>query len=139
MALSRRNGGAGLAVIHGWHVAAGGAHARMPMPEVSAFRPQQRDLSVPADQTGFWQAAIRDHDDPDYGPMRRAVEHGERVMIDVLYGDYEGGQRAVARFGVATSKASRGEDAYSGRAEILRYWDLEGLGGRRTPTGEPAD
>ncbi len=139
MALSLRNGGAGLAVIHGWHVAAGGAQARMPMPEVSAFRPQQRDLYVPADQTGFWQAAIRDHDDPDYGPMRRAVEDGERVMIDVLYGDYEGGQRAVARFGVATSKASRGEDGYSERAEILRYWDLEGLGGRRTPTGEPAD
>jgi len=69
--------------------------------------------------------------------MRQAVEREERVMIDVLYGDYEGGQRAVARFGVATSKASRGEEGYSERAEILRYWDLEGLGGRRTPTASP--
>lgn len=138
MALSLRNGGAGLAVIHGWHVVTGGAHAGMPRPDVSAFRPQQRDLYVPAEQTGFWQAAIRDPDDPDYEPMRQAVEHEERVMIDVLYGDYEGGQRAVARFGVATSKASRGQDGYSERAEILRYWDLEGVGGRRSPTGEPA-
>lgn len=139
MALSLRNGGAGLAVIHGWHVGAGGAHPSMPMPEVSEFRAQQRDLYVPAEQTGFWQAAIRKHDDPDYERIRQAVENEERLMIDVLYGDYEGGQRAIARFGVATSRASKREEGYSERAEILRYWDLEGLGGRRTPTGEPAD
>lgn len=136
MALALRNGGAGLAVIHGWHVEAAGARAGMPMPALEDFRPQQRDLYVPADQTGFWQAAIRDAEDPFYGPVRERMRAGERVMVDVLYGDYEGNQRSIARFGLSTTQAPR-EGDYSERAEILRYWDLEGIGGRQHPTGGP--
>ncbi len=138
MALALRNGGAGLAVIHGWHVVAASSSASMPQPELSEFRAQQRDLYVPADQTGFWQAAIRDPGDPVYGPMRAAVEARERVMVDVLYGDYEGLQRTIARFGLATTREPHGDD-YTERADILRYWDLEGSGGRRTPSGERPD
>ncbi|HWD66275.1 MAG TPA: hypothetical protein VG405_14005 [Solirubrobacteraceae bacterium] len=134
MALALRNGGAGLAVIHGWHVVAEGASPTMPKPRLEDFRPQQRDLYVPADQTGFWQARIRGEDDPFFGPMRERVEAGERVMVDVLYGDYEGAQRSIARFGLSTTQAPR-EGDYSERAEILRYWDLEGIGGRQNPTG----
>lgn len=136
MALALRNGGAGLAVIHGWHVVAEGANAVMPAPELRDFRPQLRDLYVPPEQTGFWQAAIRDREDPFYGPMRARVEAGERVMVDVLYSDYEGNQRSIARFGLATTRGER-EGDYSERAEILRYWDLEGYGGRQDPSGGP--
>lgn len=134
MALALRNGGSGLAVIHGWHVVAESASASMPMPDLNDFRPQQRDLYVPADQTGFWQARLRDPDDPAYAPMRARVEAGERVLIDVLYGDYEGSQRAIARFGLASTSGPRDGD-YSERAEVVRYWDLEGAGGRQNPTG----
>jgi hypothetical protein len=137
MALSLRNGGAGLAVIHGWHVEAAGANAGMPRPDLADFRPQQRDLYVPADQTGFWQAAIRDREDPFYEPMRARVQTGDRVMVDVLYGDYEGNQRSIARFSLATSRGAH-EGDYSQRVEILRYWDLDGLGGRQDPGGGPA-
>jgi len=37
------------------------------------------------------------------------------------YGDHEGGQRTIARFGVT---ASSEEDAR--RAEVLRYWNVDG-------------
>lgn len=135
MALALRNGGNGLAVIHGWNVVAQGASTAMPAPELEQFRPQQRDLYVPADQTGFWQARIRDPEDPDYGPMRARAKAGDRVMIDVLYGDYEGSQRTIARFGL-TAASEVGEDGdYSERAEVLRYWDLDGFGGRLDPSG----
>lgn len=135
MALALRNGGAGLAVIHGWHVEPADAAARMPMPELSEFRPQWRDLYVPADQTGFWQASIRDRDDPVYQAIRARLEAGHRVMVDVLYSDYEGAQRSIARFSLGTRRRGEGEGDGSERAEILRYWDLEGLGGRQDPSG----
>jgi len=121
MVMSLRNGGAGLAVIHGWHVVAGSARVGMDRPDLDAFRPQQRDLYVPSGETGFWQGAIRDPEDPDYAGMRAAAEQGSRVMVDLLYGDYEGGQRAIARFGMT---AGSGEDA--GRADVLRYWNVDG-------------
>jgi hypothetical protein len=135
-ALALRHGGAGLAVIHGWHVEPAGASPGMPPPDLDDFRPQQRDLYVPSDRTGFWQAAIRAPDDPVYQPMRARVEAGERVMVDVLYGDYEGNQRSIARFGLATTGGQR-EGDYSERADVLRYWDLAGLGGRQDPRGGP--
>ena len=136
MALALRNGGSGLAVIHGWHVLPEDASPSMPMPELGDFRPQLRDLYVPADQTGFWQAAIRDPDDPLFGPVRARVEAGQRVIVDVLYSDYEGMQRSIARFSLATAHKHR-EREESSRAEILRYWDLGGHGGRQAPAGEP--
>jgi hypothetical protein len=134
MALALRNGGTGLAVIHGWHVVAGAANAAMPAPDLDNFRPQLRDLYIPSDQTGFWQAAIRDSEDSFYGPMRGRVESGERVTVDVLYGDYEGNQRAIARFSLATTRGQQDGD-YSQRVDILRYWDLDGFGGRQPLTG----
>ena len=135
MALALRNGGSGLAVIHGWHVLAENASLGMPPPAIEEFRPQQRDLYIPADQTGFWQARIRERDDPAHGPMRARVESGERVMIDVLYGDYEGQQRTIARFSMIGGLTQDSDDP-SQRAEVIRYWDVDGTGGRRDPSGE---
>jgi hypothetical protein len=43
------------------------------------------------------------------------------VLVDVLYGDYEGGQRTIARFGLARHGAG---EAY--RAEVVRYWNVDG-------------
>jgi hypothetical protein len=119
MALALRNGGTGLAVIHGWN-----AQVRVrtdsEMPDPDSFRRQQRDLYIPAGETGFWQGAIRDRDDPQYATLRRAAGEHTRVMIDVLYGDYEGGQRTIARFGVNSWADVQGE-----RAEVLRYWNVD--------------
>jgi hypothetical protein len=119
MAIGLRNGGTGLAVIHGWR-----AEVRQRTdtvrPELSTFRRQQRDLYIPAGDRGFWQGAIRERDDPDYDALRRAAERGERVLVDLLYGDHEGGQRTIGRFGV-----SDWEDVEGERAEVLRYWNVD--------------
>jgi hypothetical protein len=125
--LSLRNGGAGLAVIHGWHVQAGPSTSEMRAPAPEAFRRQLRDLYIPPQSTGFWQGAIRERDDPDYAALRAAAEQRGRAMVDLLYGDYEGGQRAVVRFGIWAGRPEEGEDrAGEGRADVLRYWNVDG-------------
>ncbi len=121
MAIALRNGGTGLAVIHGWRVEVSETTAGATAPGLDEFRRQQRDLYIPAGETGFWQGAIRDHDDPQLQAVRRAAEGGARVMVDLLYGDYEGGQRTITRFGINPWPEIEGE-----RAEVLRYWNVDG-------------
>jgi len=127
MALSLRNGGAGLAVIHSWHVftTAGtfeGPSPHLERPEhVEQFRRQQRDLYIPSGSTGFWQGAIRDSGDPDNIALQERAAAGERVHIDLLYGDQEGGQRCIARFALPTDPTDN--DA---RVEVIRYWAVDG-------------
>ena len=105
MAMALRNVGAGLAVLHGWQVVAGRPTADTPPPEVEDFRRQQRDLLVPAGDTGFWQGAIRDPEDPAHAELIRAVKDGDRVTVYLLYGDHEGGQRTIGRFTVGPGPA----------------------------------
>ncbi|HMH48502.1 MAG TPA: hypothetical protein VK538_12415, partial [Solirubrobacteraceae bacterium] len=59
-----RNVGTGLAVLQSWHLAAHDAQASLPHAQPEEFRPQTRDLYVPAGDTGFWQGAVRDPSDP---------------------------------------------------------------------------
>jgi hypothetical protein len=128
MALSLRNGGAGLAVIHSWHifaepVAFGELSGHLERPaDVEQFRRQQRDLYIPAGSTGFWQGAIRDSTDPDNVALRTQAAAGARIFIDLLYGDMEGGQRCIARFGLPTDP-----DDNDGRVEVIRYWAIDGV------------
>ena len=128
LAMALRNGGTGLAVIHGWRAQARG-DAVAERPELDEFRPQQRDLYIPAGDTGFWQGAIRDRDDSAYEQIRAAVEGGERVIVDVLYGDYEGGQRTITRFAVSPWPDIDGE-----RTEVLRYWNVDRADPRERPS-----
>jgi hypothetical protein len=114
-----RNGGAGLGVIHAWRVEVSDRTGSV-APDVEEFRRQQRDLYIPAGETGFWQGAIRDNEDPQHRELRDAAGRRARVLIDVLYGDYEGGQRTIARFGVSPND---GGDGY--RAEVVRYWNVD--------------
>jgi hypothetical protein len=121
MAIALRNGGSGLAVIHAWRaeglerVTSAGDR-----PKLSDFRRQQRDLYIPAGDTGFWQGAIRDREDPFYEGVRIATEGGRRVMVDLLYGDYEGGQRTITRFSITPWPDTPGE-----RGEVIRYWNVD--------------
>jgi hypothetical protein len=119
MAVALRNGGAGIAVIHGWYVAVRERTGEDPQP-VEEFRRQQLDLYIPAGETGFWQGAVRDRDDPVYDSVRAAAERRERLMIDILYGDYEGGQRTISRFVVSDWPEVEGE-----RTQVLRHWSVD--------------
>jgi hypothetical protein len=119
MAMAVRNGGRGLAVIHGWRA---GVRERTDntQPDIDTFRRNTRDLYIPAGDAGFWQGAVRDSNDPDYDELRRAIQTGQRITVDLVYGDHEGGQRTIARFAVSPWPDVEGE-----RAEVLRYWNLD--------------
>ena len=119
-ALSVRNVGTGLAVLHGWHLYPG-----MP-PDISEHLPPEeftrltRDIYVAAGDVGIWQGAFRDASAPGFAEVRRAIEAGERLTVDVLYGDFEGGQRVITRFGLLPR-----EDRGAYLAAAGRHWNLD--------------
>lgn len=116
--VSLRNVGPGIAVLHGGHVfperrVATGDHA--PLEE---FRMLTRDIYIPSGKVGFWQIAFREPDDPVREPLLEGVERGI-FSADVLYGDYEGGQRVITRFGVSR------EDDGVWRHSAVRHWQVD--------------
>ncbi len=98
LAASLRNVGAGVAVLHGWYPWTEGSMSRRPPADPEQFRRLTRDLYIPPGDTGFFQAAIRDADDPDRAGVHAAIAGRLAIAIDVLYGDYDGGQRTITRF-----------------------------------------
>jgi hypothetical protein len=132
MGIGLRNGGTGLAVIHGWRIEVSDQTGNDP-PPTEDFRPQQRDLYIPAGETGYWQGAIRDRSDSSYEDLCDAMRSRARISIDLMYGDYEGGQRTIARIGLITHEGA--DDGY--RAEIGRYWSVDGSDPRERPTAPP--
>jgi hypothetical protein len=133
MAIGVRNGGSGLALIHGWRIEVTDQTANQP-PSTDDFRRQQRDLYIPPGETGYWQGAIRDRSDPDYDGIRSAMRAGTRISVDLVYGDYEGGQRTIARIGL-TRDGDTDRDDY--RADVGRYWNIDGVDPRERPTAAP--
>jgi hypothetical protein len=124
MALGLRNAGAGLAVIHGWQAKVIERLEVPKRPDHEQFRRQLRDLYIPDGETGFWQGAIRDAEDEDHAALKHAIEAGRRVIVDILYSDYEGGQRSIVRFGI--NRSSEDADFPDARADVLRYWNVDG-------------
>jgi hypothetical protein len=116
-----RNVGPGLGVLQSWHVAALQPRADTGHAEPEEFRPQILDLYVPAGDTGFWQGAVREPDDPFRDGLREAFLAGGMFTVDLLYGDHEGGQRTISRF-VLTR-----EDDDQWRCSVVRHWVLEGV------------
>src|SRR5712692_1133992 len=107
LALSLRNAGRGIAVVHGWRFA-GGVIMNDQDLGWAAFRPQSRDLYIPAGDIGFWQGAFRDPADPQFGDAAEAVTKRQGMTIELCYGDHEGGQRVETRFLLLP----RGEDQW---------------------------
>jgi hypothetical protein len=131
LGLGIRNGGAGLAVIHGWRVEVRD-RTMGDAPRAEDFRPQARDLYIPAGGGGFWQGAIREPEDP-VRPDLEAAQRGEgRVMVDLLYGDQEGGQRTIVRFAFSPV------DDNGPRAEVIRYWNVDRPEPRERAAGSPS-
>jgi hypothetical protein len=97
LAMSVRNAGSGIAVIRGWHVVPG-RESVDEHPDLADFRRHTRDMYVPPNDVSFWQAAYRDQDDEVRKEVIAAIKAGQPLTVDVLYGDYEGGQRAISRF-----------------------------------------
>ena len=138
MAISLQNVGAGMAVILGWRIDVGtriDAHASLEemraetsliRPDPATFRPQTRDLYSPPGDLSFWQAAIRTSDDPDRPQVEAALTGSNPLLIDLLYGDEEGGQRTISRFSMARFGDS-GEGWYP---TVVNHWYLDREGPR---------
>jgi hypothetical protein len=115
-----RNVGNGLAVLHAWRFVARRPEIDTPHAEPTEHRRQTRDLYVPAGDTGFWQGAIREPDDPFREGLHEAFLAGGVLAVDLLYGDHEGGQLTISRFIL-----TREEDGHW-RPGVVRHWPLEG-------------
>jgi hypothetical protein len=118
LTMSLRNVGRGIAVVHGWRFYPDWARDR-PDPTLDDFHRQNRDIYVPAGDVGFWQAAFRDQSDPQYDDACKAVTSHVPMTVDVLYGDHEGGQRVITRFGLQP----RGDEGWLVSAG--RHWNVD--------------
>jgi hypothetical protein len=98
LAMTVRNVGTGLGVLDRWvlHDRLDAAHFE-PSP-MSDFRRLTRDLYVPPGDSSFWQGALRDPTEPIFARTREAIERRERLNLELLYGDMEGGQRTISLF-----------------------------------------
>jgi hypothetical protein len=133
MAMSLQNVGSGIAVLHGWRVGVAPVidHHAAPeqmqgavitiRPDPTSFRPQSRDLYSPPGDLSFWQAAIRTADDPDRRCVEEALAGPNPLVVDLLYGDHEGGQRTISRFSVARYPGNDEEWFPS----VVRHWYLD--------------
>jgi hypothetical protein len=119
LAMSLRNVATGIAVLQGWHPEPAWRGGSWPHVAPEGFRPQLRDLYVPAGDVGYWQAAIRDRNDDAHASLLKVVQERQRFTIDLLYSDHEGGQRAIGRFTVAPAAGS------SWLCGIVRHWNLD--------------
>ena len=97
MAASVRNVGTGLAVLHGWHIGVGLRPERS-HPELPEFTDHLRDIYIAPGEVGFWQAAFRDPETTEFKEVGTAITAGESLLLHVLYGDFDGGQRVITQF-----------------------------------------
>jgi hypothetical protein len=117
--------GAMICTNHGWRlirelVFERGAHA-VP-PPLEDFTTLTRDLYVAPDDVGFWQGSFRDPASDGYRTARQAVAAKQSLGVDVLYGDFEGGQRMISRF-MLTPKET--EERVSWYAAVGRHWSVD--------------
>jgi hypothetical protein len=97
LAIALRNAGSGIAVLHGWRFYPDW-HRDQEHAPLEEFERQNRDLYIPVGDVGFWQGAFRDPEDPRYDEAHKVIDAGEPWTVELLYGDHEGGQRAITRF-----------------------------------------
>ena len=119
LAMSLRNAAEGIAVIQGWHLRLGELTSEPPHAEPDEFRPQVRDLYVPGDGIAFWQAAIRDRDDPEYTLLSETIRAARVFAIELLYTDEVGRQHTIGMYAIARL----GEERWL--CSMVRHWNLD--------------
>ncbi|MBV8561740.1 MAG: hypothetical protein JOZ56_01480, partial [Actinobacteria bacterium] len=62
--------------------------------------------------------AFRNPDTEEFAAARSAVEAPQRMSVDILYGDFEGGQRVISRFALTPR-----EDRWY--ASVARHWNVD--------------
>jgi hypothetical protein len=119
MAMSIRNVGSGMAVLHSWHFSTEspvGAADHAPLDE---FHRLGRDIYIAPGDLGFWQGVFRDPNESEFATAREAIEARERLTIQLLYGDLEGGQRTISQLALVPV------DDGKWLASTSRHWNLD--------------
>jgi hypothetical protein len=122
LAIAVRNVGTGIAVLHGWYLYPEiqiGVNTHAPLDEFTVL---SRDIYVAPGDAGFWQGSFRDPASEGYRTTRDAIEAPQRMSVDVLYGDFEGGQRAISRFLLTPRE---GDDGLRWYASVGRHWNVD--------------
>jgi hypothetical protein len=119
LAVSIRNVGTGLAVLHGWHLCTTVQWERT-HPELDAFTTQVMDIYVAPGDSGFWEGAYRDPDVGEFKEVAGAIEAGDPLSLCLLYGDFEGGQRVISQFTLR-----RGEQDDAWLASVIRHFNVD--------------
>jgi hypothetical protein len=119
LAMALRNVGSGIGVLHGWYPMPDQVFENIPHCPAEDFRRLTIDLYIPGGGTGYWEAAIRESDDPARTRLSNALAEREPIRIDLLYGDQQGGQRTISRFTVLPA----GDDGWF--CQVSRHWSLD--------------
>jgi hypothetical protein len=125
LAIPLRNVAHGLAVLDAWY-----AWPRRTTPDTGPaplqdFRRLNRDLYVPAGDISFWQAALRDAEDPLYLELLPRIGAGEAFNVDLLYGDHEGGQRTITRFHLVPRSQPDEDEPWLWMCSLSRHWNID--------------
>ena len=119
LAMSVRNIGAGIAVLHSWRLSLNPEPGAGAPPPADEFHRLTRDIYVPSGDMGFWQGVFRDPKDEEFQRAAEAIAAGDRLVIDILYGDHEGGQRAISRLSMTTTSDG------SWIVAAARHWNID--------------
>ena len=58
--------------------------------------------------------------EPGYDELCDVIQQRRRLSVELLYGDHEGGQRVVSRFGLSSTR-----DGSVWLASVGRHWNLD--------------
>jgi hypothetical protein len=119
MLVSLRNVGSGLALLDRWRLRPGRQEDEPSARDIEGFRRLTRDIYVAPGGLGFWQGALRDRTEPLFQAVALAITERERLTLDLLYGDHEGGQRTISRFSIAPT----GEGTWV--SAVGRHWNID--------------
>jgi hypothetical protein len=140
LAISVRNAGTGMAILHGWRARPGlpdvlNLKTDNIHPPLEEFTAQTRDLYVAPDDVGFWQGAMRDPHQDLFGALAAEVKAQGQLYVDLLYGNFEGGERVISRFNLVYREPSQlghagpapGQRPAEGRwlASVIRHWNVD--------------
>ena len=119
LTMSLRNVANGVGVLHGWRLERSRELNRTDHPPLDEFRRLTRDLYIASGDVAFWQGAYRDPTEPEFAEVRARIGNRERIVVDLLYGDHQGGQRVISRF----SLFPVGDENWM--TIVARHWNVD--------------
>ena len=87
-----------MAPLHGWRPYGSRVLDQVPLTDPDGFRNRSIDLYVAPRDSGYFEEAIRDIDDPILHGLVATINERRPFTIDLLYGDQQARQRTASRF-----------------------------------------